>query len=192
MGTAVGFRRLTGRFQSGFGPNRAYTKWLQELRRQGFDFDDIRAPHRAAAVRQLGKIGARTSGGAGLYHSGNIAQSLIGGVRLTFETQYIGWERMDWEVWSSIQLLHSPGTYGPYQRDFHGTETNDYEDAPDEPVVWTEALTPLDILNILDTRYYIHNPRIRLRTRATNAAGTTQWNETNFTIDNLTFSRVHE
>ena len=99
----------------------------------------------------------------------------MAGFRINTETAYLGWETLEWEVGSST------GRGQPFSRDFFGTEMNPFRQPPGSPILWTRVINLVDFTSIVEARYYSPGSRIRLRTRASNAVGTTDWTSTFFT-----------
>ena len=99
-----------------------------------------------------------------------IGSSLVNLTMVAYMT-YIGWETLEWEV----GVRAGPGL--PYSRDFFGTFTrSDYPDLGSGGTVVVSRAINQSVYDILITpNYYSPGSVIRLRTRASNSAGTTPW-----------------
>ena len=110
-----------------------------------------------------------SGGGRGL------VSTMFSGIRIDVETSYYGWETLEWEV------SHRPPLASGYNApDWTGTETNDFRYGPGQVFVWSQQIPLVDLRDILNAKYYTPGSDIRLRTRATNSAGTTPWHSTVF------------
>ena len=128
-----------------------------------------------AALKTAGSAAAKSTGAALTYGVADRVRAEIIGVRIEFGASYIGWETIDWQL--GVRL---PGT-GTFTTDYTGTITQDYSTIPGEPRWGSQSVSPGDVFNIFETRYYAPGAEVRIRTRARNEVGVTDWSEQTYT-----------
>ena len=125
-------------------------------------------------LTEVGSRAAQAAAGATAAGLGEAARRSLLGIRVEVGLSAVGWETA--EVQLGVRL---PGT-DTFTTDYSWNYSNDYTQEPGTARYTSRDLAAADILNVLDTRYYVPGAEIRARVRVTNSVGTTDWAEAKY------------